>query len=73
MRPGISGFAQVKGRDDVYYKNKAILDSYYVNNASLLMDIKILFESVFVVLFRRGNKDNDVKGEKLNENCDDRS
>lgn len=64
MKPGISGFAQVKGRDDVYYKNKAILDSYYVDNASLWMDIKIIIESVFVVVSRRGNKDNDNEGEK---------
>jgi O-antigen biosynthesis protein WbqP len=41
MRPGISGYAQVVGRDDVYYKNKAILDAEYVKKASILFDIKL--------------------------------
>ena len=55
MRPGITGLAQVSGRDDVYYKNKAILDAQYVKKASVLMDLKILFSTVIVVLGRKGN------------------
>lgn len=55
MRPGISGYAQVMGRDDVYYKNKAILDAHYVKNASLLFDIKIILHTFLVVLKREGN------------------
>lgn len=55
MRPGISGYAQVHGRDDVYYKNKAILDSVYVKNASIWLDIKLVFKTVWVVLKREGN------------------
>ena len=55
MRPGISGYAQVNGRDDVYYKNKAILDAEYVKKASLLFDIKIMFQTVSVVIRREGN------------------
>ena len=55
MRPGISGYAQVKGRDDVYYRNKAILDAEYVKRASLVFDIKLVFETVAVVLKRDGN------------------
>ena len=54
MRPGISGLAQVKGRDEVYYKNKALLDAEYVKNASLAVDLKLIFETVVVVLKRRG-------------------
>ena len=57
MKPGISGYAQVHGRDKVYYKNKAIMDAYYVKNASLLMDISLVFSSVMVVLKREGNDD----------------
>lgn len=57
MKPGITGFTQIHGRDDVYYKNKAIMDAYYVKRSSLWFDIKILFGSVGVVLFRKGNKD----------------
>lgn len=56
VRPGISGYAQVHGRDDVYYKNKAILDAEYVKKASLWLDLKLMFQTVAVVLGRRGAK-----------------
>ena len=55
MRPGISGYAQVHGRDDLNFKNKAILDAIYVKNASLWFDIKLVFKTVLVVLKREGN------------------
>ena len=55
MRPGISGYAQVHGRDDVYYKNKAVMDAYYVKNASIWFDIKLMFQTVACVFTRRGN------------------
>ena len=55
MRPGISGYAQVLGRDDVYYKNKAILDAEYVKKASLFFDLKLIVKTVLVVLKREGN------------------
>ena len=57
MRPGISGYAQVYGRDDVHYKNKAVMDSIYVKNASLMFDLKMIFKTVAVVLLREGNQD----------------
>ncbi len=55
-KPGISGYAQVLGRDDVYYKNKAILDAEYVKNASLGFDLKLIFRTVAVVLKKEGIK-----------------
>ncbi len=55
MKPGISGYAQVCGRDDVYYRNKALLDAEYVKKASLWFDIKIFFKTIKVVLCRTGN------------------
>ena len=55
MRPGISGYAQVHGRDDLYYKNKAILDAEYVKRASLWFDIKLIFKTIIVILKREGN------------------
>lgn len=55
MRPGISGYAQVYGRDDLHYKNKAVLDAYYVKHASLLFDIKLFFKTIAVVLKCEGN------------------
>ncbi len=61
MRPGISGYAQVHGRDDVYYKNKAILDAEYVKKATIWLDLKLIFQTVAVVLKREGNNDNGDK------------
>ncbi|MBR3681672.1 MAG: sugar transferase [Clostridia bacterium] len=55
MRPGISGHAQVLGRDNVYYKNKAILDAEYVKHASLWFDLKLIVRTVLVVFNRKGN------------------
>lgn len=66
LRPGITGYAQVHGRDDVYYKNKALLDAEYANRASIWFDIKIFFGSIFVVLKRDGNHD-DKKKDKLSK------
>ena len=60
FRPGISGYAQVHGRDDVYYKNKAILDAEYVKKASLWLDLKLIFQTVGVVLKREGNNDEKI-------------
>ena len=57
VRPGISGYAQVEGRDDVYYKNKAILDAEYVKNASILFDIKLFFKTFAVVFQKKGNRE----------------
>ncbi|MBE6548116.1 MAG: sugar transferase [Ruminococcaceae bacterium] len=62
MRPGISGYSQVHGRDDVYYKNKAIMDAHYVKDASIGMDIKLMFQTVGVVLKREGNDDEKKQG-----------
>ena len=56
MRPGISGYAQVHGRQDVYYKNKAMLDAVYVKYASLGFDLSLIFRTVGVVLSRDGNE-----------------
>ena len=55
VRPGLSGLAQVRGRDDVYYKNKALMDALYVKNASLLLDLRLIGETVRCVLLREGN------------------
>ena len=55
-KPGISGYAQVNGRDDVYYKNKAIMDAEYVKKASLWLDLKLLFQTFAVVLEKKGNQ-----------------
>ncbi len=50
VRPGITGWAQVNGRDFISDEQKAKLDKEYVENRTLLMDIKIMFKTVWVVL-----------------------
>ena len=67
MRPGVTGLAQVSGRDDVYYKNKAILDAEYVRDASLWVDVKILLRTVAVVLRRKGNH----TGKRVTKNAEE--
>lgn len=52
VRPGITGLAQVNGRDMLGAKEKALFDKEYVEKQSILLDIKIMFKTVMVVLKR---------------------
>jgi lipopolysaccharide/colanic/teichoic acid biosynthesis glycosyltransferase len=52
VRPGITGWAQVNGRNNLCWEDKFKLDVWYVDNRSLLLDIKILFLTVVKVLQR---------------------
>lgn len=54
MRPGITGWAQVNGRNDLTWTEKINYDVEYVDNFSLLFDIKILIRTVTVVLKKEG-------------------
>ena len=54
VRPGITGWAQVNGRNAISWPEKFRLDVWYVENRSLLLDIKILFLTVKKVLDRSG-------------------
>lgn len=46
VRPGITGWAQVNGRNAVSWKEKFELDTWYVDNRSFLLDLRILFATV---------------------------
>ena len=50
IRPGLTGWAQVNGRNSVCWDDRFRLDVEYVNNVSLMMDLKILFMTVQNVL-----------------------
>lgn len=50
MKPGVTGWAQVNGRNDLTWTEKIQYDVEYIDNFSLWMDIKILFKTVLVVL-----------------------
>ncbi len=54
VRPGLTGLAQVNGRNLLSWEDKFEWDVKYVENISLWIDIKILFKTVFNVLKREG-------------------
>lgn len=54
VRPGLSGLAQVSGRNTVTWEEKFRLDVEYVENVSFLLDVKIFFKTVMSVLKREG-------------------
>lgn len=54
VRPGITGWAQINGRNDITWQQKFDLDVWYVDNHSLLLDVKILFLTVWKTLRREG-------------------
>lgn len=54
VRPGITGWAQVNGRNAISWEEKFKLDVWYVDNRSFWLDIKILFLTVKKVLVRDG-------------------
>jgi|TARA_B100001093_G_C26820621_1_gene1011711 O-antigen biosynthesis protein WbqP len=52
LLPGITGLAQIKGRDELTIKTKVDLDKEYMDNKSFLMDIKILCLTLFITIKR---------------------
>jgi lipopolysaccharide/colanic/teichoic acid biosynthesis glycosyltransferase len=54
VRPGITGLAQVNGRNSLSWEEKFDLDVWYVDNQSFLLDMKILLLTVKKVLLREG-------------------
>ena len=54
VRPGVTGWAQVNGRNALSWEEKFKLDVWYVDNQSLWLDIKVLFLTVKKVLVRDG-------------------
>lgn len=54
VRPGITGWAQVNGRNAITWEEKFNLDVWYVDNRCFLLDIKILFITVWKTIKREG-------------------
>ncbi|RUO74522.1 sugar transferase [Pseudidiomarina sediminum] len=54
VRPGVTGWAQVNGRNAISWEQKFELDVWYVDNRTLWLDIKILFLTVKKVFVREG-------------------
>lgn len=54
IRPGITCLWQVVGRSDVLFEDMVLLDLYYIYNRGFLMDLRILYETAFAVIGKRG-------------------
>ena len=54
VRPGITGYAQVNGRNALSWEEKFKLDVWYTKHVTLLTDVKVLFKTVKIVLKREG-------------------
>lgn len=61
VRPGVTGWAQVNGRNAISWEEKFELDTWYVDNQSLLLDLKIIFMTLKKVVVKEGvNASNNV-------------
>jgi lipopolysaccharide/colanic/teichoic acid biosynthesis glycosyltransferase len=54
VKPGLTGYWQVSGRSEVGYPERVDLELYYVYNQSLLLDIKIILKTIWIVLLKKG-------------------
>ncbi len=52
--PAVTGWAQINGRNDAGWPEKLAMDTWYVDNMSLALDLKILMRTVTAVLARHG-------------------
>lgn len=54
VQPGLSGMWQISGRSDTGYEERIILDSYYIQNWSIWLDLWIIIKTVYVVIKGKG-------------------
>jgi lipopolysaccharide/colanic/teichoic acid biosynthesis glycosyltransferase len=67
VRPGLTGLAQVNGRNELTWFKKFEFDIYYVDRVSLIVDFSIFFKTIVVVLTGRGvNQSTSHTAEKFN-------
>ena len=71
IRPGLTGWAQVNGRDGVTVEEKARLDGEYCQRMGLAMDARVLLQSIVVVLGRLGYAESEPKEESGVVRCAD--
>lgn len=69
VRPGLSGWAQVNGRNAISWSEKFKLDVWYVDNISFILDVRIIFLSIKKAFIREGiNSSNNETMEDFNGN-----
>lgn len=54
LKPGITGWAQINGRDDISLEMKVLLEQEYLRKKTFLFDAEIIFKTFFNVLFSKG-------------------
>jgi lipopolysaccharide/colanic/teichoic acid biosynthesis glycosyltransferase len=54
VKPGITGWAQVNGRNAISWEEKFLFDLWYVENQSMILDLKIIFLTISQVVLRKG-------------------
>jgi lipopolysaccharide/colanic/teichoic acid biosynthesis glycosyltransferase len=54
VKPGLTGYWQVNGRQNVGYEERVRMDLHYINNWSLALDLKILLKTPYAVLKKEG-------------------
>lgn len=66
MRPGITGWAQVNGRNNISWSKRAYFDNWYIEHYSILLDIKIFLMTILVVI-----KKSNINMEQSQQDIDD--
>lgn len=54
IKPGVTGLWQVSGRNDISYDERVMLDMEYIDKQSLMLDLKMIVQTVMVMVFRKG-------------------
>ena len=67
VMPGLTGWAQINGRNAISWEKKLELDRYYVNHISFSLDVKIFFRTILYVLKREGINEEEGASEKETE------
>lgn len=69
VRPGITGWAQINGRNGILWQKKFELDLYYVDNINFMLDCKIVFMTIKKIIIREGiNQSTDSPMQPFNGN-----
>lgn len=63
IKPGLTGWAQVNGRDEISIETKAKLDGEYINNISFIFDAYCILLTVFCIFGKRGYKEGIIEKE----------
>lgn len=67
VRPGLTGYAQVHGRNNVTWGERFAMDVYYANNISFRGDLRILFDTIAIVLKRKDIDSNSTASYTMKE------